>query len=255
MASSLVIHIPHASTVIPADVRPQLVVDDERLAEEVRLMTDHLTDALFAMEGAQAVAAPVSRLVVDVERFEQDEREVMAAREMGVVYERCAHGEPLRRPVTAAERAALLDRWHRPHHRRLAGAVRRTLEEHRRCLVIDAHSFPSVPLPYESDQDPDRPDICLGTDAFHTPNWLGRLATRLLRREGWMVAMNRPFAGALVPSPFYGNHRRVRAVKIEVNRRLYLDEATAKPRPEFNAVRAGLARVIRGLQEAFDTRR
>ncbi|MGE5357489.1 MAG: N-formylglutamate amidohydrolase [Bacteroidales bacterium] len=86
--------------------------------------------------------------------------------------------------------------------------------------VAAARPIVTAPLPYENEQRADRPDICLGTDDFHTPKWLADLARRLVEGEGWTVALNRPFAGALVPSPFHGHHRRVRALMIEVNRRL-----------------------------------
>jgi len=74
--ASAVIHVPHAATLIPGDVREQFVLTDEEIADELRLMTDHLTDQLFAMPEAIAIAvrSPVSRLVVDPERFEKDAR-------------------------------------------------------------------------------------------------------------------------------------------------------------------------------------
>jgi N-formylglutamate amidohydrolase len=77
-----VIHLPHAATHIPSDVREQFVLSDERIADEIRLITDHLTDELFAVPDAigLTVRFPVSRLVVDPERFESDEQESMAAR-------------------------------------------------------------------------------------------------------------------------------------------------------------------------------
>ena len=166
-----VIHVPHASTRIPADVRDQFVLSDEQIADEIRLMTDHLTDELFAVPEAMALAVrfPVSRLVVDPERFESDEQEPMAARGMGVVYERTCRQTPLRRPLTASERQALIERWYRPHHQALTAAVATVLQTQDTCLIIDAHSFPSIPLPYEADQDADRPDICIGSDDVHTP--------------------------------------------------------------------------------------
>lgn len=77
----VVLHIPHDSTVVPAQVRPQIVLTDPALALELQRMTDHFTHALFAEPAGDAavVRAPVSRLVVDVERFADDSAEPMAA--------------------------------------------------------------------------------------------------------------------------------------------------------------------------------
>lgn len=164
-----VIHVPHASTIIPTEVRHQFVLSDAELSAEGRLMTDHLTDELFAMPSKMAttIRFPVSRLVVDPERFESDSRERMTAHGMGGVYERTAGQRPLRRALSAEERGQLIERWYRPHHAALPAAVSTALTTRGVCLVIDAHSFPSVVLPYEEDQRSDRPDICIGTALVH----------------------------------------------------------------------------------------
>ena len=44
----MLIHVPHASTRIPASVRAQLVLGDRELAAELLAMTDRYTDELFA---------------------------------------------------------------------------------------------------------------------------------------------------------------------------------------------------------------
>ena len=181
--SDLVLHIPHSRTVVPTDIRPQLCLDDAALAREILRMTDHHTEALFEPAGrmlkAVRVVFPVSRLVVDPERFEDDAVEPMARIGMGVIYTRTADGEALRSALpTSQERIALLERFYRPHHAQLEAAVRDALEVRGSCLVIDCHSFPARPLPYELDQDPERPDICLGTDEFHTPTPLLEVARR-----------------------------------------------------------------------------
>jgi N-formylglutamate amidohydrolase len=250
--ASAVIHVPHASTLIPADVREQFVVTDDEVADERRLMTDHLTDELFAVPEtiALAVRFPVSRLVVDPERFESDDHEPMATRGMGVVYTHTSRQTPLRRLLRAQERQALVHQWYRPHHALLTTAAEAVLHTRGRCLVIDAHSFPSIPLPYETDQDPDRPDICIGSDDFHTPPALTSLAVRLCREAGWTVAVNRPFAGALVPMAHYRKDARVRAVMIEVNRRLYLDELTSARGATFERCRIAMTAVLHRLIEA-----
>jgi N-formylglutamate deformylase len=246
-----VLHVPHAATFIPPAVRDQFVLSDKQLADEIRLMTDHLTDELFAVpqESAVLVRFPVSRLVVDPERFETDDNEPMAVRGMGVVYERTSEQKPLRRALLKTERDELLERWYRPHHDTLTGAVSAVLGERDTCLIIDAHSFPSVPLPYEEDQDLDRPDICIGADDFHTPPALINLAVTLCRDAGWTVAINRPFAGALVPTAYFRSERRLRALMIEVNRQLYLDERTGARNLQFDSCKDTLSAVLRAVIE------
>ena len=65
-------------------------------------------------------------------------------------------GQPLRVAPSPDERERLIDAWYRPHHRALTVAVDGVLAQSGVCLVLDCHSFPSVPLPYEPDQSPDR---------------------------------------------------------------------------------------------------
>lgn len=116
-----------------------------------------------------------------------------------------------------------------------------------RCLVVDCHSFASRALPYELDQSPDRPDVCLGTDAFHTPPALVDDARRRFEERGFTVAIDRPFAGALVPMSHYRRERRVLALMVEVNRGLYVDETSGERLPAFDDVRARLHAVLRGV--------
>ena len=235
----VVLHIPHDSTFVPDQVRPQFLLSDPELALELQRMTDHFTYRLFAEQPGDAtvVRAPVSRLVVDVERFAEDDQEPMAARGMGAVYEVTSHLTQIRRRLSPNERDALMRTWYHPHHARLEAAVADTLDRHGRCLVIDGHSFPGTALPYEN-ADPaiTRPDICIGSDPFHSPKALEQAFVEAFGRDGWRVAVNDPFAGALVPASRYRTDPRVTAVMIEVNRDLYLDSSSFEPNPEFSRI-------------------
>lgn len=111
--------------------------------------------------------------------------------------------------------------------------------------MTDGHSFPARALPYELDPSAPREDFCLGTDEFHTPDDLLDVATAFLKARGHGVTVNRPFAGALVPAAHYGKDRRVHALMVEVNRGLYMDEATGARLTHFGEVRA----VVTGLVE------
>ncbi len=194
----VVLHVPHDSTVIPPEVRGQFCLSDEELAKEICRMSDHHTHALFATNAGEAavVRAPVSRLVVDVERFADDADEPMAKVGMGAIYQVTSSLQLLRRPSTNAVRTALMQQWYYPHHERLESAVTAALIQHGRCLVIDCHSFPSVPLPYEIGENAQcRPDIFIGTDDFHTSDKLAEAFVCAFREVGWTVEVNKPFAG------------------------------------------------------------
>jgi len=120
----------------------------------------------------------------------------------------------------------LLERWYRPHHRALTTAVDRALDEYGRAFVVDIHSYPSVALPYEADPSAPRPQVCIGTDSFHTPADLTSTFVRELELAGFDVGINTPFAGALVPLKHYRQDRRVTALMIELRRDLYMNEAS-----------------------------
>lgn len=249
MTSPLILHIPHASTVIPSPWREKILLDDAALRRELLLMTDMHTDELFEVAEAERVVAPVSRLLVDVERFADDAVEPMAARGMGVIYTKTSHLGILREPPGAEDRAALLAAYYSPHHDRLNNLAGRALDTLGLCLTVDCHSFPSRALPYEGSQkDVERPGICIGTDAFHTPPVLSKALLRFFQGRGYTVALDTPFSGALAPSLFYQREPRLHTVMIEVRRDLYMDEATGEKRDAFDRVRRD---VIEGIGEAL----
>lgn len=247
-----VLHVPHASRVVPDQARASILLANDALSAELLRMTDSFTDELFRLDAgvARAVVFPVSRLVVDPERFLDDSAEPMSSRGMGVVYTRTADGEALRGAVDENTRRALVTAYYLPHHRRLSEAVEAAVGRWGSCLVVDCHSFPSSPLPYELDQSPERPEICLGTDAFHTPVPLADIAVGLFRDAGFQVQLDRPFSGALVPATHYQRDARVMAIMVEVNRSLYMDEASGERLARSGEVAARLRSAVTRLVEA-----
>jgi N-formylglutamate deformylase len=234
----VVLHVPHDSTEIPSAIREQFLLNDKQLVAEIGMMTDHLTLSLFVdpQSDAQVIRAPVSRLVVDVERFPCDNTEPMAARGMGVVYTATSQLLPLRRPLGTEERDALIQTYYFPHHSRLEAAVTTAIQRDGRCLVIDCHSFPGKALHYEfANPRTERPDICIGTDAFHTTDNLASAFVEAFQNAGWSVQLNKPFAGAMVPGSRYRQDKRVHAIMVEINRRLYLRGQNSERLLEFNA--------------------
>jgi N-formylglutamate amidohydrolase len=249
----MILHIPHASRLIPPEVRSVIALPDNALATELLKISDWFTDDLFgshAQGGDVALVYPVSRLVVDPERFPDDAHEAMAQVGMGAVYTRTSDGSELRAPPTAEERELLLEAYYHRHHRLLSDAVDAELKRTGRAVILDCHSFPSQPLPYEYDQSPDRPDICVGSDGYHTPARLIRAVEDQCRSECLSFALNRPFAGAIVPMAHYRIDANVRSIMIEVNRRLYLNEATGTRSKGYEACRRMTGRLVDAIRNA-----
>ena len=220
-------------------------MSDSALQLEMDRMTDWYTDEIFGgLAGASDAIFPVSRLVVDPERFEHDGQEPMARLGMGVVYERGSGQAPLRRALSDRERQGLIDDYYRPHHQALSFLTEKVIDEHGQCLILDGHSFPLVPLPYEEDQRLVRPEICIGTDAYHTPALLRDAAVELFNGAGFTTTVNHPFAGAMVPIDFYRTDKRVAALMIEVRRDLYMDERNVEKLAVFDSVKRRIRNVI-----------
>ena len=86
--------------------------------------------------------------------------------------------------------------------------------------------------------------MCLGTDPFHTPAALVEALRAAMAAEWFRVAVDRPFAGSLVPLRWYGKDPRVASVMLEVRRGTYMDEATGSPLEGFDGVGARLGRAV-----------
>lgn len=204
----MLLHIPHGSTLIPENERQAFVA--EYLESEMRKMTDWGVDRIFNV--GNKVEFAYSRLFCDVERFASGDS--MENIGMGVCYTHTSDGL-LMREVSRTKRKEIMKKYYWPHHHKLERAVAEEVARYGRCLIIDCHSFPGKPLPYEKDSL--RPDFCIGFDCRCRGQAMELAA--LLEAKGYDVGINRPFAGALMPEVYFDDSRVV-SVMIEVNRDL-----------------------------------
>ncbi|MEU5086377.1 N-formylglutamate amidohydrolase [Streptomyces sp. NPDC021356] len=262
--SPVVLHVPHSSRAVPADVRGGITLDDDALARELDHITDAHTADIAAAAAERCAVTPwrfvnrLSRLVVDPERF-PDEREEMLAAGMGAVYTRTTHREELR--PAAFDGRPLVERYFRPYAAAMTDAVGERLAAVGRAVIIDVHSYPTERLPYELHGDGPRPPVCLGHDGFHTSADLLDRAERAFEgvaavfseasagRGGTGVrggiGINSPFQGAYVPLKYYGVDRRVGALMIEIRRDVYMREPGGPADgPGLRALADALARLV-----------
>ena len=226
-SSPYVIHVPHSSVTIPDDVRAQLQLDDDALAEELRLLTDAHTDELAIRAAGQVRPRPwlcvnrLSRLVVDPERL-PDDHEVMFGVGMGTVYTRTSGGLMLRDDDEQA-REALLSRYLTPYAEAMADLVDERIAATGQAIVLDFHSYSPRALPYERYQDARRPPVCVGVDFDHTPAALVERVSVACSVLGEVV-VNEPFVGTYIPLRHFGRNILVTSVMVEIRRDIYMCE-------------------------------
>ena len=226
-SSPVILHVPHASRVIPPEIRSSLTVTDEQLAAELDEITDAHTDVI-ARHAAQSVTPQpltlrndLSRLVIDPERF-PDEREELNAVGRGAVYTRTCDGGVLRNADNAS-RDALLANYFHPYAAAMSDLVTDRIAATGRAVIIDVHSYPTLPSAYELRPDGHRPALCIGTDPHHTPPWLIEAAYAAFSPlEG--IGTDTPFSGTYVPLDYYNIDRSVYSVMIELRRDQYLTD-------------------------------
>jgi len=218
----MILHIPHSSTQLPDYF---VVNEGVSLEKEFQRMTDWHTDELFEYDKAKKLVFPYSRLYCDVERFRDDSKEVMVQKGMGVCYTASSFGIKLRE-VSEEEKKLIKSTHYDRYHEQFETLVEEELTENSSALIVDCHSFSNEVLPHE--ESILRPDICIGTDEFHTPVDLISTVSDIFKEAGLSVDVNQPFAGTIVPLKFYGKDKRVKSIMIEVNRKLYLNEKFEK---------------------------
>jgi N-formylglutamate amidohydrolase len=111
--------------------------------------------------------------------------------------------------------------------------------------LIDCHSMPHEAIENHARNSAPAPDVVLG-DRF------GAAASRevvdrieaAFTDAGLKVARNAPFAGAFIAQSYGRPSRRQHVVQIEIDRRLYLEEASIKPSADFDAFQRLLEGVI-----------
>jgi N-formylglutamate amidohydrolase len=249
----LVVASPHSGRLYPPDFLAAARLDGQTL----RKSEDAFVDEIFAASpqlGAPLLRALFPRAFLDANReaYELDPemfadrlpayvntRSPRVAAGLGTIARVVANGEEIYRgKLRFADAVQRVARFYHPYHAVLKELIEATAARFGHCILIDSHSMPSAGSA-ERDRDGRRVDLVLG-DCFGSacaPVVIDT-AERLLRSKGYTVNRNAPYAGGFT-TRHYGRPRTgVHALQIEINRDLYMDEATLNRLP-FLAVLAG----------------
>lgn len=226
-------------------MREAILLSDEQLQTELDELTDSHTDLLATQSIANLDEKPwifrnkLSRLVIDPERF-PDEREVMNQVGMGAVYLRTSTGELLRNPDF--DPSKLINQYFEPYADAFTNLVADLLKQFDRVVIIDVHSYRARQHKNAVNHGQARPPMCIGTDNFHTPQWLSDIARDCFAPLGEVV-LNQPYAGTYVPLNFYEKDARVLSIMMECRADQLLN-SDLSPNEGFNRVASGLSQLI-----------
>ena len=127
-----------------------------------------------------------------------------------------------------------------PYHDALALLIGNTVARHGICLLIDAHSMPSLNgAAAVGNHAGKEPDFVLG-DAFGTScaQPITRFTERFLRERGYRVRRNDPYAGGYVTRHYGRPANRIHVLQLEISRHLYMNEACLEKLDTFDTIRA-----------------
>lgn len=244
----MILHIPHSSIKFPN--KKGFSITDAKLNKEVLKLTDWFTDELFESTKWKSIKADFSRIFCDVERFSDNEKEVMYKFGMGVLYEKSDDGK-LIREVNSELREDVLNGYYWKHHKSFSKAVLDELSELDKCLIVDCHSFPNKPLKRDLDQSLNRPDYNIGIDEFHTPVELISVSKEFFKSKGYLLGIDKPYSGSIVPMEYYKKDKRVSSIMLEINRKLYLQDGTNIKSNNFDATKGVVQEYLELLNSTF----
>lgn len=245
----VIVEVPHAGLAIPERVASSLVVPRETVLRDSDLYVDRIWEDAPA-HGATLLVAHVSRYVVDLNRAPDDvDRDTVPdhpsprpTQARGVVWRVTTDGRPaLRNPLRYAELCDRLETFHEPYHRTLREALEAKRARFGFAILVAAHSMPST----SRDGATRRADIVPGTRGRTSadPRVIDAVE-RHFRAAGLSVRHDDPYRGGWTTGHYGRPDDGIHAIQIELNRALYVDEATSRPK---DADLAWLRELVGGL--------
>ncbi len=245
----MLVEVPHAGLALPESVRETITVSQETILRDSDVYVDRLWDHA-PRHGASLLVSHVSRYVIDLNRGPDDiDRETVPdhpaprpTQARGVVWRVTTDGAPaMTAPLRYGQLRERIATLHEPYHRALRETLDRKRERFGYAILVAGHSMPSR----SRDGATRRADVVPGTRGRTTadPRVID-LVDRHFRAAGLSVRHDEPYRGGWTTGSYGQPSQDVHAIQIELNRALYVDEASCRPK---DAELEGLRDLTAGL--------
>jgi N-formylglutamate deformylase len=251
---AIVLASPHSGREYP----PAFLAQSRLTLAQLRRAEDAFVDELLgdAMAlGVPLIAARYGRAYLDLNRAADELDPAMiadpvppsagqvserVAAGLGVVPRIAAHGLDIYAArLRLADVAARVSALHRPYHAALADMIDLARARHGHAVLLDCHSMPTPPGGTAA------PQFVLGD--LHGQSASPRLMEAIeaqLRREGYRVARNVPYAGGYTTLRHADPLAGVHVIQIEIDRALYMDPARLARHGGFANIAAAMRRLV-----------
>ncbi|MBW6418787.1 N-formylglutamate deformylase [Celeribacter sp. PS-C1] len=223
-SSPLLLHVPHAGTLVPDSLREALTPEALDLSDTDWHMDRIARDLL--PDGASLMTAQITRYAVDLNR-PPDDKPLYTSATTGLMSTITFDGVPLYRAGTEpdeAEQSKRIATWWAPHHAALAAEITRIKATHGYCVLLDMHSIRShIPRLFEGRL----PDLNLGTNSGAAcAQELSDAALAALQASDYSVVRDGRFKGGYITRHYGQPEQNVHALQIEIAQDCYMIEET-----------------------------
>ncbi len=175
---------------------------------------------------------------------------------LGTIPRIVSEGEDIYRGrIDFAEVRHRIDQVYVPYHRTLTALTGEVMNKVGEMLLVDCHSMPASATAHVVPPASAAVDVVLG-DRFGAScgEDLSAFTEECLKASGLRVLRNKPYAGGFITQNHGAPHHGRHALQIEINRSLYLNEATLEKTGDFEALKSLMAGVIGKLLSYVEER-
>ncbi len=168
----------------------------------------------------------------------------------GLIWRCTDDGVPLYdRAVTVAAVQARIARCWQPYHAAVGQAIAAAHARHGFSIHINCHSMPAVAASHATDfPGLVHADFVVGNrDASTSSEPVARLVCDHLRSLGYSVEYNHPYKGVELVRRYGRPAEHRHSIQLEINRKLYMDEATLEITAGFAPLQAHLRSLVERL--------
>ena len=252
LTSGVVFALPHSGRDYGVSFLNQSILDKISIRSSEDAFLDQLIDGIEKY-GVPKIIANAPRAFIDLNRstdeldpalisgIKNNIRSPRISSGLGVIPRVVSHGKEIYRSKLSLEQAqSRIEYYWKPYHKDLSNLLKRAQSIYGQSLLIDMHSMPHEAVSTQSSFIK-APEIIVG-DRFgmsSDPEFTN-LIVSILKRHGFRVAKNTPFAGAFITKHHGKIKDRTHAIQLEIDRSLYMDEERVLPNSGFEKLKSQL---------------